>query len=156
MNGLRIGAVVCCFLYVIAFLLLPFVMVVILPVQGAQLLSTFWGWLVLAAGIAMGICAMLVDGKIAAIVSGVGALVPLIVFYTAPGAILKSFIPADLGSAGNLAGSVVSVYAVQIGAGAILPLILGIGSAVLCFLSGQNRKPKNITAGLGAETDDDW
>ena len=155
MSGFKIGAAACCFMYLLAFLLLPFVMIVILPVLGSQLLSTIWGWIVLAAGLTMGACAILADGKIASIVSAVGALVPLIVFFIAPGEILASFIPAELGIR-QLAGSVVSIYAVRIGAGVILTLLLGIASAVLCFLSEQNRKPRNITAGLGAETDDDW
>ena len=156
MNGYKIGAAVCCFLYVITFLVLPFVTVVLLPIQGARFLSTFWGWPVLLTGIAMGICARLADGKIAAAVSGVGAFVPLIVFFLAPGSIIQSIVPVDLHGAGGAAGSIVSSYIIQIGAGAILPMLLGIASAILCFLSEQNKKTRKITPGLGAETDDEW
>lgn len=157
MNGFKIGAAVCCFLYVITFLVLPFIVIIaILSVPGSQLLSTFWGWIVLLTGIAMGICALLVDGKTAGIVSGVGALIPLIVFFVAPGSLIGSIIPADLGGVSGIATSFLGRYAFQIGVGVILPMLFGIGSAALCFLSEYKRTPKQITAGLGAETDDDW
>ena len=157
MNGFKIGAAICCFLYVISFLVLPFIVIItVMTIPGSQLLSTAWGWIVLLTGIAMGVCALLVDGKIAGIVSGVGAIVPLIVFFVAPGSLLGSIIPADLGGISGIASSFLGRYVFQIGVGVILPMLFGIGSAVLCFLSEYKKKPKQITAGLGADTDDDW
>ena len=152
MNGFKIGAAVCCFVYVLAFLLLPFVVfmgVSVLSLPGSELLSSsFWGWLVLLAGIAMGVCALLADGMISGIVCAVGAFVPLIAFFVTR----STLIPVDLYGA----GSVIARFITQVGAGVILPVILGIAAAALCFLSGYKKQPKKITAGLGADTDDDW
>ena len=148
MNTLKIIAAVLCFVFLLAFLFMPLMVINRLTGEsfaGASLLSwSFWGYFVLAAGIAMGVCALLLNGKISGIICMAGAFMPLVAFFAASAAM-----PADMVRA-------YSVQTIGMGIGAVLPIFPAVAAGVLCFLSELNRRPKKHSAGLGAETDDEW
>ena len=161
-NVLKLCAVGCCVLYILLFLFLPEFTVALIGigVSGADMLQfSGWGWLVIISGVAMGACALLLPGKVAAIVSGIGAFMPLfsLLFLKSQITGLARGATGSIG-AGVLGGTVDSIigYAVQVGSGVILAIICGLGSAVLCFLSEGQSKATTRTAGLGSDTGDEW
>ena len=155
----KLGALGCCVLYLILYLFLPVVSIAFvgLGVSPSQIMSvSFWPWLVVIGGVAMGVCALLLPAKPAAIVSLAGAFLPLITFLT-----IKGQITGAAGGVANMigAGSVVNTVAgalLNIGLGAILAMLCGFGSAVLCFLSEGQGRATTRTPGLGTDTGDEW
>ena len=152
-NYFKLGAAGCCVLYLLLYLFLP---VLALPfvgigASGSQLLSAvFWPWLVIIGGIAMGVCAMLLEGKPAALVSLLGAFLPMVSFLAIRGQVsglANSIVPV----VGNYAGALLNM-----GLGVILPMLCGFGSAVLCFLSDGQGRTHEHSAGLGKDDGNEW
>ncbi len=155
-------AVVCCVLYIVLFLFLPVLSVALVGIgfSGADLMGqSGWVWLVLVCGVGMGVCALVLPGKIAALVSLVGALIPLISFLLIRGQVLDVGNTVSgvlgLGGAGRIVSGAISSV-LKIGVGTILSMICGIGSAVLCFLSEGQGRATTRTPGLGNDTGDEW
>ena len=158
-SWMKWAALGCCVLYLLLFLVLPFIAVRgigILGVNGADLMSsTFWAFLPLFAGIAMGVCTMVASDKTAGAVCICGAVIPLITFFIVRGSVINGALSLA-GLSGGGIGGYLGNKVFTIGAGAILPILLGAAAAVFCFLSGNAHRPVERTAGLGAGQDDDW
>ena len=153
-NYFKLGALGCCVLYLVLYLFLPVVSIPFVGVgaSASQAMSvTGWPWLVIIGGVAMGVCALLLPGKKAAIVSLVGAFLPLISFALIKGDITGVVGGIGLGVVANYAGALFNI-----GLGVILAMLCGIGSAVLCFLSDGQGKATTRTPGLGSDTGDEW
>lgn len=153
----KLCAMGCSILYVIIFLFCPFLVFsaigeAVVGFTGTGLLSGIgdigiWPLLPLLSGIAMAVCALVTPGKVGGIVCSVGAAIPLITFYLLQGMIF---------SYSNFNYSYMPGLRMTMGAGVIVPMILGAGAAVLCFLSGAQARPKERTAGFSAGEDDEW
>ena len=153
----KLCAMGCSILYVIIFLFCPFLVARVggVGATGKDLLSVMeyigiWPLLTLLSGIAMAVCSLVTPGKVGGIVCSVGAAMPLITYYLLIGAISGA-----TGSYGSYYGSLSGAF-LTMGAGVIVPMILGAGAAVLCFLSGAQARPKERTAGFSAGEDDEW
>ena len=158
-NWQKLCAMGCSILYVVAFLFCPVLAVILggIGLSGRVLLSGMnvigiWPLLPLLFGIAMAVCSLVAPGKVGGIVCCVGTIIPLITYFAIQG--------MATGMASGIAGSSVvgslGGMFFTMGAGVILPMILGAGAAVLCFLSGAQSRPKERTAGYSAGQDDDW
>ena len=152
MKNLKIFAAGCSFLYIICFLFLPVICerFTSFGLSGIDCLSysPIAGILPIIAGAVMILLIFLNDkGFVPGIVCGICAFMPLISF-----AIMKSSVPS-----GSAVISIITSIAATVGVGVILPMLLGIAAAVLCFLSDRNTPPKpQREAGLGSTIDEDW
>lgn len=150
MNGKRIAAISCCGAAVLLMLILPVakassligamgVNTSSMSISGATCLSN--GAMVillpLFTGIAMAVCAALLDGRIGGGVCLAGMLVPLLAFQL----LIK-----DLGVFG---------VAVQMGEGFILQMVLSLAAAILCFVDSYRPAAKHQRVGL-SEDEDEW
>ena len=155
----NLSALGCGVLYLFFWFLLPVLAVPVIGagVTGANLLSvSFWSWLPLMAGIALMVCAMLTPPQISGAVCAVCAFVPLLSWFlirarTVRDAALLGSLPLLRELSGAEVGAVLTV-----GAGVVLPMILGICAAVFCFLGALRPKTAQRTAGLSAGADDEW
>lgn len=156
----NLSAMGCSILYILLYMFLPVIAVKLSGVgfSGMDLFSfTVWGFLPLIAGIAMAICVMVAPSKIAGGVCIGGAFIPLITYF-----ILQSEIVGGVASSfsgGSGLGSFLHIGAsavLTVGAGVILPMLLGIGAAVLCFLGEMQPKAKQRSFGFGSGEDDEW
>jgi len=160
-NPLRLAALGCGLCYLMVYLFMPFIRlgIPISPIgygiSGSNCLSgTVWAWFPLLAGIGIIVCSLVLPGTIAAIVNLVASFIPLFSFLlmrnSLPGSWINGLdIPKEIASGfGKLLFS--------IGTGPILMVFLGIGSAVLVYLSENHREPIKRTPGLGATEDEDW
>ena len=160
-NWKKLTAMGCSILYIILYLFLPVLSfklfgIGVKGIAGADLLSeTVWSWLPLLAGIAMAVCSMVLPSVPAGIVCGAGAFMPLFAYF-----MLKRMIVSNASFSGTSGlDSLLSMGTealLSMGVGVILPILLGIGAAVLCFLSELGGRPKERTAGFSAGADDDW
>ena len=157
----NLTAMGCSILYIILYLFLPVLSFRLFGfgvkgIAGADLLSeTVWSWLPLLAGIAMAVCCVILPAVPAGIVCGGGAFMPLLTYF-----ILKRMIISNASFSGSsgldlLLGRGAEAI-LSMGVGVILPILLGIGAAVLCFLSELGGRPKERTAGFSTGADDDW
>ncbi len=156
MKNLKYFAAGCSFLYIVTFLFLSVITVRFMPkgLNGIDCLSvaTVAGLLPIIAGIVMILLILLTEkGMTSGIACGVCAFVPLISFLLLQGT-AASYL--DLATPG---ASILAGIALVPGAGVILPILLGIAAAVLCFLADRNIQPKpQREAGLGSTIDEDW
>lgn len=158
-NWKNLAALGCCLMYVLLYLFLPVLAVKLIGIgaSGMDLFSvTVWSYLPLIMGIAMALCAVLTPSRVGGAVCIVGAFVPLITYF-----IIRSLIIRDAGLLTGVSGlsSVIGIgtnVIFTVGAGVVLPILLGTGAAVFCFLADQAAKPKERTAGFSAGSDDDW
>ena len=159
----KIAAACCSGLAVLLVLVLPDIRLAVnflqisLPIPsyaGYELISqgNLWIWLPLLYGIAMTVCTLLLDGKISAVVCGVGVFVPVLCFALMKGQVvqqLRSYIPSSITS-----------YAINgimsMGEGLVLASILALAAAILCLLAGLRRQATHHTAGLEAGNEDEW
>lgn len=152
-------AVGCGLLYIIVFLFLPFlaIKVVGFGASGMDLIDlNVWMFVPLLAGIAMIVFSLIGDKKISVIVSVVSAFIPLFVYFIVHDALISDVLRLFglSGVAGSITGSGIG-YVLTVGIGVFLDMLLGLGCAVLCWLSG-NTKATVRTAGMGATEDDEW
>ena len=159
-NYMRPIAVFFAFLYVIFFMLAPVVSINQIALYGYSsteseiinggVLMLICAWPILPAifGVMMGIFAMVLPGKIAAIINGISAFVPLFTFWFILGM-------DEFKLVGNL-GRMVSYNPFSIGYGTILSIICGVICAVLCFFPDFSAAPKTRTAGLGTDVGNEW
>ncbi len=158
-NWKNLAAMGCSILYILLYLFLPVIAVKLIGVgaSGMDLFSlSVWSYLPLVAGIAMAVCAMVTPPKTGGIVCIVGAFIPLITYFILNGEIVSgvasiSGIPALNPLLGMGANVIFTV-----GTGVILPLLLGIGAAVFCFLSDMQPKATTRTSGFSSGEDDEW
>ena len=151
-------AIGCCVAYILCYLFLPFIAVKLVGfgVSGLDMFSLSpWCYLPLIAGIAMGVCSLLAPGKVAASVCLGGAFIPLIVFFLVRSSLIKDVTGLTSLGLSSLGMSGISAI-LTIGAGVVLSIVLGIAAAVLCFLAENMSPPPKRTAGLSAESEDDW
>ncbi len=158
-NWKNLAAMGCSILYILLYLFLPVIAVKLLGVgaSGMDLFSlSVWSYLPLIAGIAMAVCALVTPPQTGGVVCIVGAFIPLITYFILSGEIVGgvaslSGVPGMSSLLGMGANAIFTV-----GAGVILPMLLGIGAAVLCFLSDMKPKMVKRTSGFSANEDDEW
>ncbi len=158
-NWKKLAAMGCSVLYILLYLFLPVIAVKLLGVgaSGMDLFSlSVWSYLPLVAGIAMAICAIVTSPKAGGAVCIVGAFIPLITYFIVNGEIVGGVASiSGVSALSPLLGMGANVI-FTVGAGVILPMLLGIGAAVLCFLSDMQPKATTRTAGLGSDEGDEW
>lgn len=151
----RLGALACCVVHIISFLFLPYVEVIRLntrSVSGLVCMSvSFWACLVLIAGIAAAICSMIAPAKTAAVVCLVAAFITIVSFF-----LVRAFAAELLGAFAGVDASYSRTVRMIIGPGLIISFICGIVGAVLCFLSENASRPRTISPGISANSDDEW
>ena len=146
---MRILSAVCWGLYLTAFLFLP---VLSFPVgrafSGAELFSyTVWVILPLISGTAALILTLTVPRIVSAVIGFVSAVIPVTAFYLIRYEIQSGSL--------YISGSDYGLF--QMGYGAVLAVLFGLGGAVLCLLSVLLQpKPKVHTAGLTSDDGDEW
>lgn len=161
-SGFKLGAAGCCVAYVLAYLLLPFIAIKLIGIglPGKDCMSiNGLCYLPLLMGIGMAVCSFALPGKIGAIVCGIGAFLPLVLYFPVEdslvrdGLALASTVIPGLGAALAGLGSYAVGQILTTGIGVFLPLLFGIGAAVLCYLSENAGYSKPRPA---PEEDDDW
>lgn len=158
-NWKNLAAMGCSILYILLYLFLPVIAVKLIGVgaSGMDLFSlSVWSYLPLVAGIAMAICAVVTPPKSGGIVCIVGAFIPLITYFILNGEIVSGVATLSGVSGMNSVLGMGANAIFTVGAGVILPLLLGIGAAVFCFLSDMQPKGTTRTAGLGTDEGDEW
>ena len=154
-----LAAIGCCILYILLYLFLPVIAVKLIGIgaSGINLFSvSVWSYLPLIAGIGMAICSILTPPKVGGIVCSIGTFIPLIAYFIINGEIVSG--AASLISIPGM-DSVIGMGAnaiFTVGAGVVLPMLLGICAAVFCFLGGMQPKATERTAGFSAGSDDEW
>ena len=158
-KGYRFGALGCCLVYLLAFLLLPLVTnrLMLTSASGIDCLSvSVWAYLVLAAGIAAAVCTLIAPPKAAAAVCLAAAFIAIFSFFLLrkdTAVLFASYVGGGMSSGAAATGITVSSV---MGYGPVLAMLCGIAAAVLCFLSGRRPKTRQITPGLTANPDDEW
>ena len=160
-------AIGCCVLYILLFLVLPVITYAVLPsllssvdmagftkgsLTGADVMGDIgWVWAVLVCGVAMGVCALLLPGKKAAIVSLAGAFIPLIAFLLIKGDnALGTLIYRQMSK--NSAVGVVNAL-VGIGTSIVNGISAGAGNELAKGLEdGVNELLKALELGIGVGT----
>ena len=161
-NWKRLTAMGCSILYILLFLFLPVISIKafgynVSGYSGMDLLSeTAWSYLPLIFGIGMAVCAMVTPSIVGGIVCSVGSIMPMITYFGIRGSIIRGEFGIDSVFEYGFRDFALLSESMTVGAGVIIPILLGIGAAVLCFLANLGSRPKERTAGFSAGTDDDW
>ena len=158
-NWKKLTAMGCSILYVLLYLFLPVLALKLVGIgaSGSDLFSiTAWSYLPLIMGIGMAVCAVVAPSKVSGAVCTVGVFIPLITYFIIRSQIISNTISlTGISGLGSMVG--IGTNAIfTVGAGVVLPILLGIGASVLCFLADQYSRPKERTPGLSAGADDDW
>lgn len=150
-------AVGCAVLYAILFAFLPFVavpfvgygvsFVTLLPLSGGLYFVLL---IMIALAVGMICTALMASKQIAAVVGGVSALAPFIVFMVGRGVAASA-----LGKVGGSVVGHVSSALLGMGSGVILSMIAAIAFLVLVLLSNPRVKTTR-TAGLSSNDGDEW
>lgn len=157
-NKYKLAAAGCSILYLLAFLIFPFLGVkfIGLGVSGMDCISvSAWAYLPLIAGIAMIICNIVLDSRNAMIVDIVASFIPLIAFFLVRGDVtggVSSVLGGRLPALSSIGANVIFT----LGFGLILSILFGIASAVLSYFAGNVQKPAKREPGLGTSVDDEW
>ena len=155
-NAKNLGAAGCGLVYILVFLFLPFIAVKFLQVgvSGMDLFSiSALMYLPLVAGIVMMVCSLVAPKEAAAVTAAICAFIPLIVFFIVRSDVINgalSLTGIDLAGIGFGISNILTV-----GIGVVLDILLGIGCAILCWVSDYT-KAVTRTPGLGASEDDEW
>ena len=152
-------AMCCSILYILLYLFLPVIAVKFIGIgaSGINLFSvSVWSYLPLIAGIGMAICSVITAPKAGGIVCCIGTFIPLITYF-----IINAEVLSGAASLIGIPGmdSVIGMGAnaiFTVGAGVVLPMLLGICAAVFCFLGCMQSKATDRTAGFSAGSDDEW
>ena len=166
-SGYKLCAAGCCVAYVLTFLLLPFIAIKLIGIgiSGMDCMQlNGLCYLPLLMGIGMAVCCFVLPGKTAAVVCGIGAFLPLIIYFpvqnglVSDGLALAGTIIKGLASALSGIGSYVVGQILTLGIGVFLPMLCGIGAAVLCYLSDNvtYKKSTEKIPGYSSDPDGDW
>lgn len=150
----KICAACCWGVYIVVFLFLPFIEAAGYGIAGMDMISYVNSWCIvpLIVGFAVGVCVLLLPAKIGGALSIFGTFVTLITFL-----LVRSYgLPILTEYLGRVSSVVMGLLHVGMGFGTVLCVLLGIGSAVLCFMSGFNRRPKTRNPGLTSDSGDEW
>ena len=173
-KNFRMIAVICCALYILAYLFMAVITVsasmgmsVSVSATGMDLVAGMQNEMIgeaegsliylipVGLGILMGLLSLLVNGKAAGVVDIIGGILPIAFCL-----VVISYAKKQMGSAGYL-----GVVNITPGIGVILCLILGIAAGVLCILSAKgpgggklqsSYQPDKTDFGSGDSSDDEW
>lgn len=152
MNRNQIIAAVCCALYIVLFLVLPFLKITVLfdseTLSAVEMISSDSLMILpVVAGVAMAVCCLLLPKAVSAAVCGVGAFLPLLLYAVDENVDILAKVAAG-----------VKIASCSPGVGVFLCMVLGIVAGLLClFPDGLSpRKPRRHEPGLGEMNDDNW